>query len=217
MRDCSVFDTMLSDSEYWDGATEVNLDLSTGRAEVRAKAKEGIFFKMLSEIAGEEISGECTLMRYVNCAAEAKRSYDKIKDAFECARATGYGIVQPDDGDMSLEAPRVVRKGTSVGIRLKATAPSYHIVKIDVASEVSPIMGNAAQSEGMVKGMMDGFETNPDGMWETDVFGKSLRGMVKDGLNGKACGMQEDTKGKMRRAMTRIVNEGKGGVICILL
>ena len=158
-----------------------------------------------------------SLMRYVSGTAEAKRSYDKIKDAFECARVNGYGIVQPDDGDMSLEQPKVVRQGGSVGIKLKATAPSYHIVKIDVTGEVSPIMGSAAQSESIVQGMMSGFETNPDGMWETNVFGKSLRGMVKEGLAGKVSCMHDDTKAKMRRAITRIINEGKGGVICILL
>ncbi len=172
---------------------------------------------MLSEIAGDRIGDECTLMRYVRATSDAKRSYDKIKDAYECAKINGYGIVEPDDTDMSLDKPQVVRQGGSVGIKLKATAPSYHIVKVDVTGEVSPIMGSAKQSEGIVEGMMNGFETNPDGMWETNVFGKSLRGMVKEGLAGKVCGMQDETKTKMRRAMTRIINEGKGGVICILL
>lgn len=217
MKDCSVFDTMLSGCKYWEEGLTVNLSLSTGRASVRAFAKEGVFFEMLSEIAGEKISGECELMAYVKSAAEAKVGYGKIKDALECARVNGYGIVQPDDSEMSLESPKIVRQGSTVGIKLKATAPSYHIVKVDVCGEVSPIMGNAAQSEEMVKNMMNGFEANPEDMWETNLFGKSLRGMVKEGLAGKVTGMQEDTKGKMRRAITRIINEGKGGVICILL
>ena len=172
---------------------------------------------MLSEIAGESLSDEYSIMRYVRGTSEAKRSYDKIKDAFECARVNGYGIVQPSDEDMSLEAPAVVRQGGSVGIKLRATAPSYHIVKIDVCGEVSPIMGAAAQSESIVQGMMNGFETRPDDMWETNIFGKSLRSMVKDGLAGKVSGMPEEARVKMRRAITRIINEGKGGIICILL
>lgn len=217
MKDCNAFDTAFGDCGYWKAETSVSLNLSEGRAEITAYAKDGIFFDMLSEIAGDSISDECTLMRYVRGTAEAKHSYDKIKDAFECARVNGYGIVQPDDTDMSLEQPKVVRQGGSVGIKLKATAPSYHIVKIDVTGEVSPIMGNAQQSEGIVQGMMNGFENNPEGMWETNVFGKSLRGMVKEGLSGKVSGMRDDTKAKMRRAITRIINEGKGGVICILL
>ena len=217
MKDCTAFDDMLSDCGYWKQETSVNLNLSEGKAEINAYSKDGIFFDMLSEIAGDSISDECTLMRYVRSAAEAKHGYDKIKDALECAKVNGYGIVQPDDSEMSLEQPKVVRQGGSVGIKLKATAPSYHIVKIDVTGEVSPIMGSARQSEDIVQGMMNGFETNPDGMWETNVFGKSLRGMVKEGLAGKVSGMHEDTKAKMRRAITRIINEGKGGVICILL
>lgn len=217
MKDCSVFDEMMLGCEYWKGEAEITLNLSEGVAEINCAAKDGIFYDMLAEIAGGDIEDERSLMRYVRQTAEAKRNYDKIKDAFECAKINGYGIVQPDDSDMSLEQPQVVRSGGSVGIKLKATAPSYHIVKIDVTGEVSPIMGSASQSEGMVQGMMNGFETNPDGMWETNVFGKSLRGMVKEGLSGKVSCMKDETKTKMRRAITRIINEGRGGVICILL
>ncbi|MDE5722113.1 MAG: stage IV sporulation protein A [Clostridia bacterium] len=217
MKDCSVFDTMMLGCEYWKEEAAIALNLSEGKAEITASCKDGIFFDMLSEIAGDSIADEYSLMRYVRGTAEAKHSYDKIKDAFECARVNGYGIVQPDDSDMSLEQPKVVRQGGSVGIKLRATAPSYHIVKIDVTGEVSPIMGSASQSEGIVQGMMTGFENNPEGMWETNVFGKSLRGMVKEGLAGKVSCMHDDTKAKMRRAITRIINEGKGGVICILL
>ena len=217
MKDVSAFDVAFDGCEYWQGAPSVNMNLASGKATVTITAKDGIYFDMLSEIAGDTIGDECSLMRFVRASSDAKRSYDKIKDAFECAKINGYGIVQPDDSDMSLDKPQVVRQGGSVGIKLKATAPSYHIVKVEVTGEVSPIMGSAKQSESIVEGMMNGFETNPDGMWETNVFGKSLRGMVKEGLSGKVSGMHDETKTKMRRAISRIVNEGKGGVICILL
>lgn len=217
MRDCKAFDDMLKDCKYWKGEVSVSLSLSTGKAKIGAVVRDGIFFEMLSEIAGETIGDECALMNYVSELSQSKRSYDKIKDAMECARLTGYGIVQPADEDMSLEKPRVVKQGGNVGIKLRATAPSYHIVKVDVCGEVSPIMGSASTSEEMVNGIMDGFERDPDGMWDTDLFGKSLRGMVKEGLSGKVTNMQDDTRNKMRRAMTRIVNESRGGVICILL
>lgn len=217
MADVEKLDDMLKDCSFWNENLSVELNLKSEKATVTAYEREGILFEMLSDMAGEEIDGEYALMRYVRATAEAKTSYDKIKDAFECAKINGYGIVQPQDSDMSLEEPKLVRSGGNVGIKLKATAPSYHIVKIDVSGEVSPIMGNASQSEGLVQGMMSGFEKDPEGMWDTNVFGKSLKSMVREGLWGKVSGMHDDTKGKMRKAITRIVNEGKGGVICILL
>ena len=217
MRDCTALDNMFGESKFWKEQAAVNLSLSDGVAKITAYVKDGVFFDMLTEIAGDAITDEYSLMRYVRSTSEAKRGYDKIKSAYECAKVNGYGVVQPDDEDMSLEKPAVVRQGGSVGIKLRATAPSYHIVKVDVTGEVSPKMGSAAQSESIVQGMMNGFESNPDDTWDTNVFGKSLRGMVKEGLAGKAGAMADDTKNKMRRAITRIVNEGKGGVICILL
>lgn len=217
MRDCDKFDAAFDNSKFWRGQPSLSLSLATGRATVEVGLQDGVLFDMLTEISGESISDEGGLMKYVAAASEAKRSYDKIKDAFECAKMNGYGIVCPDDEDLSLDKPKVVKQGQNLGIKLRATAPSYHVVKVDVSGEVSPIMGNAGQSEDMVNGIMNGFETDPQATWNTALFGKSLRSMVKEGLDGKVSAMHEDTKGKMRRTITRIVNEGKGGVICILL
>ncbi len=217
MRECSAFDEMFSGCEYWSGEVGVNLSLSTGKATVDASLREGVFFRMLSSLSGEDICDEGSLMSYVAKASQAKKSYDKVRDAFDCAKATGYGIVRPSDEDLNLDKPKLIRQGGNVGIRLRATAPSYHVVKVDVSGEVNPIMGVASQSEDMVNGIMNGFETDPQATWNTSLFGKSLRSMVKEGLEGKVCGIQEDTRNKMRRTITRIVNEGKGGVICILL
>lgn len=217
MRECSLFDNAFAESKFWKAETTLSLSLSTGKATVEVALKEGVLFDMLSEISGEDIGGETELMQYVAAASEAKRSFDKVKDAFERAKLTGYGIVTPSDEDMTLEKPKVVKQGANLGIKLRATAPSYHVVRVDVNGEVSPIMGHAAQSEEMVNGIMNGFENDPQATWNTSLFGKSLRSMVKEGLDGKVCSMQEDTRAKMRRTITRIVNEGKGGVICILL
>lgn len=217
MRECSLFDEAFAGSKYWKSDVSVSLSLATGKATVEVGLQDGVLFDMLSEISGENISGEGALMQYVAAASEAKRSYDKVKDAFECARMTGYGIVCPADDDLSLDKPKVVKQGANMGIKLRATAPSYHVVKVDVSGEVSPIMGLASQSEDMVNGIMSGFETDPQGTWNTALFGKSLRSMVKEGLDGKVTAMQDETRNKMRKTITRIVNEGRGGVICILL
>lgn len=217
MRECSLFDEAFKESKYWKQDVTVSLSLATGNATIEVSLKDGVLFDMLSEISGEDISGETALMQYVTAASAAKKSFDKVKDAFESAKLTGYGIVCPTDEDLSLEKPKMVKQGGNLGIKLRATAPSYHVVRVDVHGEVSPIMGNASQSEEMVKGIMNGFESDPQSTWNTALFGKSLRSMVKEGLDGKVSAMQEDTRAKMRRTITRIVNEGKGGVICILL
>ncbi len=217
VKELACLSELLGESRCWQPAAEVHINPATGRAKVTANIREGAFYDMLSETAGETISDESSLMAFAVEAAQARRNYDKIKDALECARATGYGIVAPADDDLALEKPSLVRQGANVGVKLKAAAPSYHIIKVDVAGEVSPIMGSAAQSEGMVNDIMNGFESDPAAMWNTNLFGRSLREMVQEGLAGKVNGMQEDTRAKLRKAVTRIVNEGKGGVICILL
>ncbi len=217
MADCPALSELLAHSDNWQPDVSLEIFPASGRAVVRAKIKDGAFFSMLSETAGEDISDESSLMSFVVTASQARKNYDKVKDALECAKVTGYGVVRPSDDDLSLEKPVVVRQGSNVGVKLKATAPSYHIVKVDVCGEVSPIMGSAAQSEGMVGEIMNGFESDPQAMWNTNLFGKSLRTMVQEGLAGKVNSMQDDTRAKMRKAITRIVNEGKGGVICILL
>lgn len=217
MRDCRVFDGMLSGCNYWKEECKTDLNLANGTVSIEIDVKDGLFFNMLSEIAGSEISDEFSLMQYVSSASVAIEKYSKIKDALDSAEATGYGVVSPSDGDLTLLQPETVKRGGNVGVKLKASAPSYHIVKVDVAGEVSPIMGTGVQGEGIVKDMMDKFEKDPEGTWDTELFGKSLKVMVKEGLYDKVNRMQDEVKSKMRRAITRIVNEGKGGVICILL
>jgi len=217
LEDCSALENVFANSRYWKSEVGLNISTATGMAEVEAEIKDGVLFEMLSEISGEEIGSETALMQYISSASAAKRGYDKLKDAFECAKTTGYGIVRPTDEDLNLEKPELVKQGSNLGIKLKASAPSYHVVRVDVNGEVSPIMGQAAQSEDMVNGIMSGFESDPSATWNTSLFGKSLKSMVKEGLDSKVVSMQDDTRSKMRKAITRIVNEGRGGVICIIL
>ena len=217
LADCEGLSGLLEDSSAWQSEVTLELLPAEGRARVGAKLKEGAFFKMLSETAGEDISDESSLMSFVVDTAAARKNYDKVRDALECARATGYGIVRPADDELCLEKPVIVRQGQNVGVKLKATAPSYHIVKVNVSGEVSPIMGSAAQAEAMAGDIIGGFESDPQSVWEANFFGRSLRDVVQDGLAGKVGGINEDTRVKLRKAMTRMVNEGKGGVICILL
>ncbi len=157
------------------------------------------------------------MMSYMKDLVYAKKEYDKISEALESVRATGYGVVKPSLEEMTLNEPEIVKQGSKYGVKLRASAPSLHIMQVDINAEVSPIMGAEQQSEEMVRKMLDGFEGNPKGIWNSDMFGKSMHVLVNEGLNNKLTNMPEEAQKKMRKTLSRIVNEGKGGVICILL
>ena len=146
-----------------------------------------------------------------------KKKYVKIKSALEDAEQNGYGVVLPTIDEMNLEEPVLVKQGGRYGVKLKASAPSLHIMKVDVNTEVAPTVGTEKQGEDLVNFIMNKFEDNPAGIWETNMFGKSLHDLVNEGLAGKLTAMPKEAQSKMRKTLTRIVNENKGGIICILL
>ena len=185
--------------------------------ECEIKAKDGLFYKVLSEETGDVINDDYELMSFIKTFSTEKRKYEKVKDALKQAEDTGYGVVMPTVEDMNLEDPLLVKKGGRYGLKLKASAPSLHIMKVDVSAEVSPIVGTEKQGEEMVNNLMKRFEDNPSEMWNTDMFGKSLHDMVGDSLSDKINRLPKETCGKLRKTLTRIVNENRGGIICILL
>lgn len=172
---------------------------------------------MLSDQCGVDISSDYHLVSYVKQLTKAKVQYDKFKDAIEQVNATGYGVVHPTLEDLSLEEPKIVKQGGRFGVKLKASAPSLHIMKVDIETEVNPIVGSEQQSEDLVKYLLSEFESDPKGIWNTKMFGKSLNLLVNEGLQNKLVTMPNDAQNKIRKTLGRIVNEGKGGVICILL
>ena len=155
-------------------------------------------------------------MRYMVSLSKSKRAFDGVKDAMQEADETGYGIVYPSEAEYSLEKPRLVKKSAGYGVEFKATATSYHIVKIDVGGEVSPIIGTKQQGEDFVAETLQAYEEGQEKVWETNIFGKSLRTLVSDELAGKADGMPAELRKKMRRVVTRIVNDGKNNLICFV-
>ena len=217
MKDCLLLENLFGEEDAFVNPYNINMELGKGRAELSIEAREGLFYEVLSEECGENIPDDFSLMRYVKSLADSKRSYDKIKEAFEEAEANGYGTVAPGAEDMSLETPKLIRKGTGYGVNFKATAPSYHIVKVEVTGEVNPIIGTQQQGEDFVREILADYEEHPEKVWATNIFGKTLRELVSEGLEEKAGAMSPDLRKKMRRTITRIVNEGRGGVICILL
>jgi len=217
MKDCLMLENLFGEEDKFINPDNIAMELGKGRAELRIDAKEGLFYEVLSEECGESIADDFCLMRYVKSLAEAKRNYDKIKEAFAEAEENGYGMVAPSAEDMTLDQPKLIKKGAGYGVNFKATAPSYHIVKVEVTGEVNPIIGTQQQGEDFVKEILEEYEARTDKVWDTNIFGKTLRELVSEGLANKIEAMPPDIRKKMRRTITRIVNEGRGGVICILL
>ena len=217
MRDCLSFETTFEEDGYFQATDGVSMDLGTGKATLTLTAKDGLFYRVLGEKCGEEIADDYSLMRYMVALSEAKRGYDKIKDAFRAAEEDGYGSVTPLISEMVLEEPKLVKKGSGYGVHFKASAPSYHIFRVDVGGEVSPIVGSQAQGEEFAKETREKFDLGDGSVLDTNIFGKTLKDLLSEDLSKKTETVPHELKKKMRRTLTRIVNEGRGGVICILL
>ena len=217
MSDCALLDTLYADSARLLPPSEVQLDAATGCVHCRVEAKEGIFYSVLGEQCGEEITDDLTLMRYCTALSAAKKLYDRVGQAFADAREYGYGIVPPEDGEMNLSEPSLVKRSGRVGVSLRADAPSYHIIRVDVRGEVRPALGTEEQSAAFVKQLSESLAEEPERAWNTNMFGRTLKEMLGEELSVKNRSMGEPAQKKMRRTVTKIVNEGKGGVICILL
>lgn len=217
MRDFTVFSDEFSDNEYFDSPVTKEIKLGEGVSDFNLECKNGLYYKVLSQECGEEINDDYELLTYIKTFSQSKKKFAKIKDALEKAENDGYGVVVPTSDEMNLEEPVLVKQGGRYGVKLKASAPSLHIMKVDVATEVSPIVGTEKQGEDLIDFIMNKFKDDPSKIWQTDMFGKSLQDLVNEGVSGKINAMPKDAQNKMRKTATRIVNENKGGLICILL
>lgn len=212
--DCAIEE--LSECEYISDVILQDMDLGSGMAVIEITARGDLFYQVLEELTGFVISGEHHLLRLMQDLAVAKREYDKLADALEEVKDKGYAVVAPQVDEMVLEEPEIIRTGSKFGVRLKATAPSLHIIKTDVQAEISPILGTEKQSEELIQYLMREFEGEPERIWRTNLFGKSLNSLVREGIQNKLAGMPENAQVKLRDALTRIVNDGSGGLICII-
>jgi stage IV sporulation protein A len=194
-----------------------NIELGTGRVNVTVTLKDDLFYQVLTQMTGVEISNEGDLFVIINDLASTKKKYDKIAEALEDVDRKGYGIVTPSMDELILAEPELVKQGSRFGVKLKATAPSLHIIKANIETEVSPIVGSEKQSEELVNYLLSGFESDPQKIWTTNIFGKSLHELVNEGLQTKLAKMPEEAQMKLQETLERIVNEGSGGLICIIL
>ena len=208
---------LFSDSDNFKEMPISSIDMANGTIVLEVEPNEKLFYTVLSRECNLDITDDFTLISYMKQLSVAKKEYDKISSALEQVKQTGYGVVEPNLDDMELENPKIVKQGGKFGVKLKATAPSLHIMKVDIETEINPIVGTEQQSEDLVKYLSTEFENSPEKLWETNMFGKSLSSLVKDGISSKITSMPTEVQNKMRKTLRRIVNEGKGGVICILL
>ncbi|MBQ8238634.1 MAG: stage IV sporulation protein A [Oscillospiraceae bacterium] len=190
------------------------VDLAGGAVECAVSFPEQLFYDILSQRTGVEIAGDGELMNLLTELTAVKAEYDKIADALNAVKATGYGVVMPALEDMALEKPQMLRKGGAWGIRLKAGAPSIHMIRVDIDTEISPMVGDEKQSKELVDTLS---AAEADQLWQSNIFGKSVSDMIRDGLNTKVAGLPQDVRAKFRGTLTRVVNEGANGLICLIL
>ena len=209
--------TLFENSENFEPITDAKVKLDEGTININIEPKPELFYKVLSNQCGANIQSDYELISYIKDLSYAKSEYDKLKDALDNVNEYGYGVVYPKQEDIVLEEPELTKQSGKYGVKIKAKAPSLHIMRVDVDAEVSPIVGSQNQSEDLIKFLKEEQETNPNGIWETNLFGKSLQSLITDGVTTKITTMPVDAQKKMRKTLTRIVNEGKGGIICILL
>ena len=203
--------------EYITGTSLTGMDLATGSVTLRVTVDPDIFYRILGEQTGLDIVDEASLLPCVVSLARAKRAYDKIKSALDQVEATGYGIVMPGIDELTLEDPEIVRQGGQYGVRLSASAPSLHIMRANIHTELSPTVGSEQQGEELIKSLLSDFETDPGKLWSTNIFGKSLNELVSEGVQAKLLHMPQEARTRLQQTLERIINEGCDGLICILL
>ncbi len=217
MSEYRTLGAMFAENENIESLKLDSIRLSDGTVRYEIPISNKMFYKMLSDECEVDIEDDFYLMSYMKHLTHAKKEYDKIKDALDSVKEKGYGVVTPTLEEMTLEDPQIVKKGGGSMVRLKASAPSLHIMRVDVETEVCPAVGTPEQSESLMKYLTTGFENNPQAIWDTNMFGRPLSTFVQDGIATKLANIPEEAEVKMRKTMTKIVNENKGGIICILL
>lgn len=217
IRSVSSFADALKDNEYIESVSVNSLDLSTGMVSIKLYVDNTYFYKVLSENCKVEIKNEKELMSEFTELIQMRNKYERFSKALSEVEETGYGIVMPEMNELSLGEPEIMKQGGRYGVRLKAEAPSIHMIKCNTFTEVAPIVGSESQSQELVMYLLKEFEENPSDIWNTNIFGKSLHELVSEGLNNKLYRMPIDARNKFRETIERVINEGCNGLICIIL
>ena len=209
--------TNLQDTDVISNSVINEIQLGTGSINITINLLDNLFYKVLTEISKVPITNEGELFSTMISFANVKKEYDKIAIALQEVNTKGYGIVSPSIDELILEEPEMVKQGSRYGVKLRAKAPSIHMIRADIETEVSPIVGSEKQSQELVEYLLSEFESDPKKIWESNIFGKSLHELVNEGLQTKLLKMPEDAQEKLQETLERIINEGSGGLICIIL
>ena len=207
----------ISKNEYVSGVPEFISNLGTGEIDVSIDLRDDLYYKIISELCEVEISDDEELFRCIATLSSAKKELDKFTAAIDEVNSKGYGIVLPDVDDMTLEEPEIVKQAGAYGVKLRASAPSIHMIRAQIETEINPIVGTQEQSQEIIKYMLEEFEDEPKKIWESNMFGKSLYELVNEGLHAKLEHISEDSRTRLSDTLSRIINEGSGGLICIIL
>ncbi|GGE56216.1 stage IV sporulation protein A [Priestia taiwanensis] len=217
LRDVDRVVQQFGEYEFIEQATLAGIDMGQGVAEIDLYAPDELYDQVLKEVVGVEIRGRDHLLQLMQDLTYAKTEFDQVADAIRMVKQTGYGVAAPALADMSLDEPEIIRHGSRFGVKLKAVAPSIHMIKVDVESTFEPIIGTEKQSEELVRYLMQDFEDDPLSIWNSDIFGRSLSSIVREGIQAKLSLMPENARYKLKETLERIINEGSGGLIAIIL
>jgi len=217
LRNMSDIVDLLEEAEHIMKAKVIEVNMGNGEVRVELLFNDELFYRILSELAGVNIENQGQLVSMIVEMSKLKKEYDKISYALHEVKEKGYGIVTPTMEELSLEEPEIVKQGGRFGVKLRASAPSIHMIRADIKTEISPIVGSEKQSEDLVNYLMGDFESDSTKIWSSNIFGKSLHELVNEELHNKLYRMPEDAQGKLQETLQRIINEGSGGLICIIL
>lgn len=217
IKDCYTLEKSISTCDLINNVSLKDINLGNGSVSVKIQLDNKLFYNVISKKSGMEVKNDKELIDIICSLANTKTQYDRIKDALEQVEATGYGIVMPTIEELKLEAPEIMKQGGRYGVKLKASAPSIHLMKANISTEVSPIVGSEKQSEELVMSLMSEFDEDPLKIWDSNIFGKSLNELVNEGLHSKLSRMPEEARLRLSQTLERLINEGCSGLICIIL
>ncbi|MCL8208689.1 MAG: stage IV sporulation protein A [Actinomycetia bacterium] len=217
LRDIEGALAELKAQDFTDQVRLVSMALGTGEAAISVGVRPELFFRVLGEMADRHVASETDVLKLWQEFVRAKAEWDKVEEAVRDVRATGYGMVAPTLDELNLAEPELIRRGNQFGVRLRARAPSIHMIRADIETEITPIIGTERQADELVQYLLDQFEDDPQKLWATNLFGKSLNDLVREGIQSKLFKMPENAQEKLQETLQRIINEGSGGLICIII